>query len=173
MSATKPASTPRSCSQAVAWQRPAPAEFRSLSPLTKVDYSDLVVGRTDPRADRTPEQWAQVMLDGLPAPLRALIPIVQRGVLGLRLRRRPEPDRLLGWRIAEREKQRLRIEADGRLIAANVVLAIDFGRLSFATFVRYDHPLAALVWRPVSLLHRYAAIRLVRAAVNVDWPHPT
>jgi hypothetical protein len=170
MPVTKPRDPPAS-SQAVVWQRPVPAALRSLSPLTHVDYSDLVVGQTDPRADRTPEQWAQVMLGGLPAPLRAMIPFVHRGILGLRLQLRPGPDRLLGWKIAERDERLVRIEADGWLIAANVVVSIDVGRLSFATFVRYDHTLAAFVWPPVSLLHRYAATLLVRAAVSVDQPH--
>jgi hypothetical protein len=153
-------------SQAPDWQRPAPPALRSLSPLEQVDYSDLVTGHIDPRADRTPEQWAQVMLGGLPAPLLAMIPAVHRGVLGLRVRQ--GSDRLLGWKIAEQEEQRVRIEAAGWLIAANVIVSIDAGRLSFATFVRYVHPLAALVWPPVSLLHRYAALLLVRAAVNAD-----
>ncbi len=155
-------------SQAVGWERPAPAALRSLSPLTPVDYSDLVVGQTDPRADRTPEQWAQVMLGGLPAPMLAAIPAVHRRVLGLQVRH--APDRLFGWKVAERGEHRVRIEAQGWLIAANVVVSVDAGRLSFATFVRYEHPLAALVWPPVSLLHRFAAIRLVRAAVTADKP---
>jgi hypothetical protein len=166
MSVTKPSRA--TASQTVVWKRPAPAALRSLSPLTRVDYSDVVVGQADPSADRTPEQWAQVMLGGLPAPLRAMIPVVQRALLGLRLQLRPAPDRLLGWKIAERQEQRVRIEAEGRLIAANVVVSIDEGRVSFATFVRYDNALAAVVWPVVSLLHRRVAILLVRAAVTAD-----
>jgi hypothetical protein len=167
MPVTKSSSAPVS-PKAVAWTRPVGANLRALSPLTPIDYSDLVVGQTDPQAERTPEQWAQVMLGGLPAPLLAMIPVVHRRVLGLQVR--AAPDRLLGWRIAGRDERWVRIEAEGRLIAANVVVSVEAGRLSFATFVRYEHRLASVVWPPVSLLHRLAAILLVRAAVRADRP---
>jgi hypothetical protein len=155
--------------ETVVWQRPVPASLRSLSPMTDVDYSDLVVGQADPTAERTPEEWAEVMLGGLPKPLRALIPVVHRGVLGLRLQLRPAPDRMLGWRIAEREERRVRLAAEGWLIAADVVVSMDAsGAASLATFIRYESPLARIVWPPVSLLHRYAAVLLVRAAATAE-----
>lgn len=40
------------------------------------------------------------------------------------------------------------------------------GRVSFATFVRYDRPMAALVWPAVSIIHRRAVPDLLRYAVK-------
>jgi hypothetical protein len=99
-----------------------------------------------------------------------MIPLVQRSVLGLRLHLRPSPEHLVGWKIAERREDLVRIEADGWLMAANVILKADPERLSFATFVRYNHALAKLIWPPVSLLHRRVALALVRAAVTPTAP---
>ncbi len=62
--------------------------------------------------------------------------VVWRVLCGLRLRPQPSPDSLAGWHVA------------------------------FATFVRYDRPMAALVWPALSIGHRRAVPDLLRYAVK-------
>jgi hypothetical protein len=49
-----------------------------------------------------------------------------------------------------------------------VVMHADHGQLSFASFVRYDRPLAKLVWPTVSLIHRRVSLALVRSAIRAQ-----
>ena len=150
----------------VVWQRPIPPAIRAMCPFPRYDYADLVVASTSPEAERSPDEWIAAGLAGISPRWRRMIPLVQRSVLGLRLHLRPSPEHLLGWKIAERRDDLVRIEAGGWLIAANVILKADPERPSFATFVRYNHALAKFIWPPVSLLHRRVALALVRAAVT-------
>ena len=46
------------------------------------------------------------------------------------------------------------------------VVQVDDGQLSVATFVRYDRPIAALVWPPLSAGHRLAMPGLLRKTVR-------
>ena len=43
---------------------------------------------------------------------------------------------------------------------------VDEGHVSFATFVCYHKPMAALVWPAVSIIHRRAVPELLRYAVK-------
>jgi hypothetical protein len=71
-----------------------------------------------------------------------------------------------GWKIADRGDSWIRVEASSWFMTANIVFQIDEGRVSFATFIRYDRPVAALVWTPVSIIHRAIAPDFLRAAVK-------
>jgi hypothetical protein len=62
----------------------------------------------------------------------------------------------------------MRIEAASWFMTGHVVMHIDEGRLSFASFIRYDRWLAKLVWPPVSLIHRQVALALVRSAARAQ-----
>jgi hypothetical protein len=151
----------------VRWRREVPETIRSLGALANSDYADIVtaaIGETSAE----PEQLIEAALKGVPRGLLAFVPIVQRVVLGLRLELRPSPDRLLGWKIAERNENWIRIEADSWFLTGHVVMHVDEGQLSFASFIRYDRRLGALVWPPVSLIHRQVALALVRSAVRAQ-----
>jgi hypothetical protein len=106
------------------------------------------------------------MLGGVPRGLLFFVPFVQRVALGLRLQLRPSPDHVLGWKIVHRDDTSMRIEAASWFLTGHVVLHVDAGQLSFASFIRYDRPLARLVWPPVSLIHRQVARLLVRNATS-------
>jgi hypothetical protein len=115
----------------------------------------------------TTEQLFGAALKNVPRGLLLLTPFVQRVLLGLRLQLRPSPDHLLGWKIADRGETWVRIEAASWFLTGHVVMQLDRGELSFASFIRYDRRLAAFVWPPVSLIHRQVALALVRAATRV------
>jgi hypothetical protein len=107
-------------------------------------------------------------LGGVPRGVLLVTPFVQRVFLGLRLKLRPAPDRLLGWQVVARGENWLRIEAASWFLTGHVVMHADDETLSFASFIRYDRWLARVAWPPVSLVHRQVALALVRGAVHAQ-----
>jgi len=154
----------------VRWQREIPEAIGSLDTLVANDYADIVTAAVGRTPGRTPEQWTRAMVKGVPRPLLLLVPLIQRVVLGLRLELRPSPDHILGWKVADRGDSWVRLEASSWFLTGHVLVQIDDGQLSFATFLRYDRRLAALVWPPVSLIHRQVALALVRSAARLQPP---
>jgi hypothetical protein len=53
-------------------------------------------------------------------------------------------------------------------MTANIVGQVRDGQVSVATFVRYERPIAALVWPPVAVLHRQVALTMMRRAVALQ-----
>ena len=154
----------------VRWQRDVPESIRSLGALERSDYEDVVTSAMQQPPGMTPEQLVRATLKGLPRGLVRVLPLVQRALLGLRLELRPSPDHVLGWKIAERGETWIRIEAASWLLTAHVVMHAADDCLFFATFVRYERLPAALVWPPVSLIHRQVALALVRSARKTRQP---
>lgn len=150
----------------VRWHRDVPSEIRALDTLATPDYTDVVTATIRPRSDRSPEEWIRAMVAGTPRALLVGVPVVQVGVLGLRLNPRPSPDRLLGWKVAERGQNWVRLEAASWLLTGHIIVHVDGARLSFATFVRYHRSVAALVWPPVSLIHRQVALAMMRGGLR-------
>jgi len=147
----------------VRWEREVPEDILALG-LAQADYADLVSAPLPPGPARTPEQW---MIDGLrvlPDALTRVIPWIHRGLLGLRVELAPSADRPLGWTVADRTADHIAIEASGPLMAARVVVHIGRTHGSLASFVRYERRAAAVIWPPVSLIHRRVAITLVRSS---------
>jgi hypothetical protein len=136
--------------------------------LANADYADIVTATIDEGSSKAPDELISAALKGVPRGLLVLMPLVQRGILGLRLKLQPSPDHLLGWQIANRGESWMRIEAASWFMTGHVVMHIDEGRLSFASFIRYDRWLAKLVWPPVSLIHRQVALALVRSAARAQ-----
>ena len=150
----------------VRWQREVSEAMCLLGALDDADYADIVTASARGLPKRTSEEWVRAGLGGVPRGLLLITPFVQRVFLGLRLKLRPAPDRLLGWQIVERGENWLRIEADSWFLTGHVVMHADDETLSFASFIRYDRWLAKVVWPPVSLVHRQVALALVRGAVR-------
>jgi hypothetical protein len=150
----------------VRWQREVPEAIRAFDTLTRFDYADIVTARVPDGDARTPDERVLGALRGVPGPLRGVVPFIQRVILGLRLETKPSRDHLFGWKIADRGDTWMRLEASSWFLTGHIVLHDAAGRLSFATFVRYDRAIAAVVWPPVSIIHRYVAIALVRSAVK-------
>lgn len=153
-------------SSIVRWHRNIPEAICALDTLAAPDYTDIVTATVSKTSDRTPEQWLRTMLEGVPRGLLLVVLAIQRVALGLRLQMRPSPEHVVGWKIADRGEGYVRIEAASWFLTGHVIVHVDDGQLSFATFVRYDRPLAALVWPSVSLIHRQVALALVRSATE-------
>jgi hypothetical protein len=149
----------------VRWQREVPKAICSLGAIANADYADIVtVAVAETPAD--PEQFVYARLKEVPRGLLWLVSFVQRVFLGFRLRRGPSPDHLLGWKISDRGENWMRIETASWFMTAHVVIHADAHQLSLASFIRYDRWPAALVWPPVSLIHRQAGLVLMRSVTQ-------
>jgi len=132
-------------------QRTLLEAIRALSGMDRPDYIDVFTVTTNGAADATPEQWFRTALEDVAGRGGQFI---WRGVLGLRLKSRPSTERVAGWRIADRGEDWIRLEASSWFLTAHLVTRLDDGHLFAGTFIRYDHPIAPLIWVPMSAVHR-------------------
>jgi len=130
--------------------------------MPDVDYADAFTGSTD--AVGSPEQWARAMFGDIPSPTQRFI---WRGLLGLRLSRGRSPHTVAGWSIAERGDHWIRLETGSWFMSAELVVRTSDGRVSLATFVRYERRLGSVVWPPLSAMHRLLIPRVIRTADQI------
>jgi hypothetical protein len=142
-------------------ERTAPDAIRSVSGFERFDYVDVFTVSSRAAGDRTPEEWARA---GIEAATRIGGQFVWRTLLGLRLERESSPDHVGGWTIADRGDEWIRLAASSWFMTAHLVFRIDDGQASIATIIRYDLPIAPLIWLPVAVAHRRALPRLLHHA---------
>jgi hypothetical protein len=146
-------------------QRNVPEAIRSLSTMANPDYVDVFSATASGTPDRSPEQWARAGIEDAAGPAGQF---VWRELLGLRLERRPSPDHVGGWKIADRGDSWVRLEAASWFLTAHIVVQVDDGQVTVATFIRYDLPVASVVWPPLSIGHRRAMPGLLRRAARAQ-----
>lgn len=139
-----------------------PEAIKRLSNLRQVDYMDSYTLATEVR-DRSAEKWARAVLESTPLGRRARW-LWQ--LLGLRLGPAGSPDHVQGWKIAERGSDWVRVETSSWFATAQAVCAVDNRGVSLALFLRYDHPIGALIWAPVSVMHQRAVPLLLGQALT-------
>lgn len=132
-------------------ERTIPEVIRSLSGMDRPDYVDLFTVTTNRVADASPERWSRTAIEDVAG---AGGQFIWCRVLRLRLSSRPSTERVGGWKIADRGKGWIRLEASSWFLTAHLVTRLEDGRLSVGTFIRYDHPIAPLIWVPLSVIHR-------------------
>jgi hypothetical protein len=132
-------------------QRDIPEAIRSLSGIDNPDYVDVFTATTDGAAAGSPEQWFRTALEDVAGPRGQFI---WRRVLGLRLKPGRSMDRVAGWRVAHRGEDWIRLEASSWFLTAHLVTRLHDRHVSAGTFIRYDHPIARLIWLPFSAIHR-------------------
>lgn len=148
-------------------QQPVPEEIRALSTMTDPGYVDLFT-MAGGIPGRSPEQWARVMFEDVGGRTAQAI---WRGLLGLRLK--TAPDRVAGWRIADRGADWVRLEASSWFLTGHLVVKADDEHVSLATYVRYDRSVASRIWPPISKRHRRVAPSLLRQAHMAQGPRPS
>ena len=131
--------------------------------MDDADYVDACTVRTDRASERTPEEWARVVLEQTPTGRWA--PILWH-LLGLRLGPSGSAQYVQGWRIADDGDNWIRAETSSWYMTGHAVALVEGDHLSIALFLRYDHPIAALIWRPVGAVHRRALPVMVGQAVR-------
>jgi hypothetical protein len=140
-----------------------PAAIRAVDTLASPDYVDSFTATASGASEKSPEEWARVVLEDTPTGRSA--PLLWR-LLGLRLGPRPSPEYVQGWKIADRGDDWIRLEVTSRFLTAHAVVHVDDGHVSIALFVRYDRAIAAIVWPPVSVMHRRAVPVMLHQAVR-------
>jgi hypothetical protein len=147
---------------------PRPVRVRATgSDAFDADSADWSCGfsvEVPSRDERSPEEWARAIWEDAPVAMRWLTVAGWRFVLGLRLGPRHSPDHVLGWRIIRRVRDETVVELESVFLTAHNVFRRDGTSLLWSTFVQYDRPIAALIWRPASLLHRSLARYALRRA---------
>jgi hypothetical protein len=144
-----------------------PEAIRCLDTLASPDYVDLFTATTGGATEKSAEEWARAMLEDTPTGRSA--PFLWR-LLGLRLGPTPSPGCVQGWKIADRGEDWIRIETTSWFMTAHAVVQVDDGHVSLALFVRYDRPIAALIWPPVSVMHRRGVPVILRQALKARVP---
>src|SRR5262249_27930003 len=105
------------------FQQPnVPQAIRALSTLASPDYVGLFTIATDGAAGRSPERWARA---GVEDAAGLAGQFVWRVLCGLRLERRPSPDYVGGWKIADRGDNWIRLEAASWFMTAHLVVEVD------------------------------------------------
>jgi hypothetical protein len=99
-----------------------------------------------------------------PRPVRWFLLAGWRTVLSLRLGPYPSPEHVLGWRIVEGAPDSITLELRSWLMTARQMFRTEQSRVTQATLVRYERRIAAVLWPPVSILHRQIVPRCLRAA---------
>jgi hypothetical protein len=56
-----------------------------------------------------------------------------------------------GWKIGDRDDNWVRREVASWFLTAQIVVQVDPEQVSVATFIRYDRPMAAVIWPPLSI----------------------
>jgi len=128
------------------------------------DYSDSFVAEIATEDDRSPEQLARAVFEGAPRPVRLFLVVGFRYGLGLKFGPRSSPEHVLGWAIIDREPDSITLESRSWMLTSRLVFRTEESQVSVSTFVRYDRPIAKVIWPPVSVLHCQIVPRLLRRA---------
>lgn len=137
--------------------------IRSLSTLLPVDYVDLFVAEVVDAARTPAEAWARAAMEGSSPSGRFL---AWRVFCNLRLAPQRSTDHVAGWKIVGRDEHWIRVQAASWFMTAQIVFAVEASQVSFATFIRYDRPVAARIWGTVSRGHRAVAPGFLAGGVN-------
>lgn len=140
-------------------------EVRCLSTLSRVDFADLHTLRTAAAGRGSPEDWARAILERAPRSRHS--PYGFWRLLGLRLGPRSSPDHVQGWRVAARGADWIRLEAASWYMTAEALVRVSEDEVCVSLFLRHDRPIAAMIWAPVSPLHRRGVPVMLRQALAV------
>ena len=132
--------------------------------LDGAQYAVAFQLRTPIRA--TPEQWARAVFEGAPSGFRAVLRLGWRFALGLRLGPRGAAGYVEGWTITDNSPTAIVLAADSRLLAARNVFAVDGDTATWTTLVRYDNPLARVLWGLAAPVHQLTARPLFARALR-------
>jgi hypothetical protein len=119
------------------------------------DLSYTCAFELTPRANdtRSAHEWLRAILEGAPGPLRRFILTGWIAILRLRLAPRPSADHVLGWKVVRDAPIETVIGVEGATLSAHQVVQVQETRVVHVTLVRYDRPLARLLWAVAAPIH--------------------
>ena len=142
----------------VVQQHDVPEAIRRVSAMAP-DYVDLFTVAARGAAQTSPEQWTRAAVEDT-AGLGGQF--VWRVLCGLRLESHSSPDRVGGWKIADRGDRWLRLEAPSWFMTAHLVVMVDDDQVSVATFIHYDRIVGGVIWPTLAVAHRALMPGLLR-----------
>jgi len=149
-------------------QVPAPPAGRGLLTLSRVDYEDAFLARTDPAQDRTAEQWARAMLEDASPDMRRRLKWAWFA-LGLKHRCTRSDGFVLGWEVRRSTPDFALLGAGSRVgMPAELLFERRGDTLLVATFVQQQNVLARAMWAAIAARHRRVVPYLLRQAVSSD-----
>jgi hypothetical protein len=131
-----------------------PPAARRLSTLSHLDYEDAFLIEIGPARDRTPEQWARVILEDAPITIRRAL---QAGwfALGLQLGSARSERFVLGWEVRRSTPEFVLLAGSSRIgLSAELLFKRQKRTLLYATLLRQENPIARAVWAAVEPVHR-------------------
>jgi Protein of unknown function (DUF2867) len=147
-------------------RRSVSGAVRAIDPLIDPDYTDAFEADTSSAKPQSPEQWARATFEGAPVAMRWFLLASWRAGLGLRLGPRHSPDHVLGWHIFDRATNSVTLEVHSWLLACHLVFWLEDTKLVFSSSIRYKGKIGAVVWPPVSSLHRRIVPYVLKHAVH-------
>jgi hypothetical protein len=142
-----------------------PDTVRSLATVSGPDYVDLYTIEARAAGDHSPEEWARALLERAALSQRHARRLWR--LMGLRLGPGGSPDHVAGWTIAARADDWIRLETGLWYATAQALCLVGDNQVRVSLFLRYDHPVARLVWRVVSGPHQRAVPVMLGQAVGL------
>ena len=147
---------------------PLPPEARSVSTLSRLDYTDSFEAKTSTAQELTAEEWARRVLEGAPPWFRIGAPGTWFA-LGLKHGLPWSRGNVLGWPVRRNEPDLILLGADSRTgAAAELFLKRGPDSLFFATLLQLDNPVMARVWSAMEAYHRGVVAKLLRRGVSSE-----
>jgi hypothetical protein len=123
-----------------------PPAARRLSTLSHVDYEDAFLIDTGPAQDRSPEQWARVILEDAPIAIRRAL---RSGwfALGLQLGSTRSARFVLGWEVLRSTPEFVLLAGSSRIgLSAELLFKRQEHTLLFSTLLQHGNPIARAIW---------------------------
>jgi hypothetical protein len=145
----------------------AVVQRRSVVATQRCDYADAFEVALAASDGRSAEELVRAGLENVPRWLGAAVLVVHRHVLRLDLAPLSAPNHLLGWEIADRGPNSIRLHATGPLVEGVLVAKrIPPSTAALETFVSFRRPVARVVWAAVAPIHRAVVPVLLRRAAT-------
>ncbi|MGE2692996.1 hypothetical protein [Mycolicibacterium pulveris] len=124
-----------------------------MSTLPRIDYEDaFLVDVASPEA-RSAEQWLRVILEEAPQPVRLRLLSGWRSI-GLKSASTSSDESVLGWQIRAGTADFVLVGRNSWIgMPGELLLRRTEHGLLFATFVRFAHPIARMLWAAVQPTH--------------------
>ncbi|MDT7572585.1 MAG: hypothetical protein QOE05_2759 [Actinomycetota bacterium] len=136
------------------------------SSLRGYDYADCFEAALQQPDAHSALTWARTALEGARPPVRWLIKAVHRHVLRFELGPADE-NHVLGWRVAEVDRDAVRLETGGPLGRAVLIARRTSPTTAIAsTYLFFHRRRARVLWAVVGPLHRTLAPYLLRQAAK-------
>ncbi len=130
------------------------SEARDIQALVgefPIHYREAFAIRVE--GDRTPEDWARLMLEGATPRKQARMLSAWR-LLGLDLSPPGTDGHVLGWRVERSDDRAVVLAVDSRTLSARLVLASTPGRVVHTMVVAYRRWTGRPVWAAIAPGHR-------------------